>query len=109
MVSPVSGTVQNLVTSKEIGSNYFVWAHGDGDKLVTASPALLVGIFCNATFTGATNVEDGATDAGTVVITLPNGFAAGTYYDLHSIKMDDGIFIDDGSSAGTMVVLWRYQ
>ena len=98
----------NPVTNFPGGCEYTVWAHGDGDTLITASPAILCGVFCNVQVTGASTVEDGSTAAGTVVVTIPNGMTVGTYYEL-GCKMDDGIFIDDGSSAGTVVILWRYQ
>lgn len=90
-------------------TNYLVWAHGDGDTLVTDEPALLFGIFCNVQLTGATVIKNGVDASGEAVITLPSGMTVGTFYELPGIKMNDGIFIDDGSSAGTVVLCWGLE
>lgn len=90
-------------------TNYAVWAHGDGDTLVTNQPALLYGIFCNVQLTGATVVKNGVDASGEAVITLPSGMAVGTFYELPGIKMNEGIFIDDGSTAGDVILCWRLE
>jgi hypothetical protein len=116
-ISDAFANERNTGTANQYGvgvdeCEYFAWAHGDGDTLVTGSDttgALVFGVLVTDTITGATNIEDGATDAGVVVLTVPNSAAIGTFWDLKGAKFDDGIFIDDGSSAGSLIILWRPQ
>ena len=105
---------RNVGSSNQYGvsvpeCNYTVWAHGDGDTVVSSVPALLFGIFCNTAITGASVVKNGTDATGDAVVTIPDSMAIGTYYELPGIKMNAGIFIDDASSAGDVVVLWRAQ
>jgi hypothetical protein len=88
-------------------SDYFIWAHGDGDVTVATGECKLVSIICNTQLSGATVILDGTSAAGTAVLTLPDGMTAGTIYDLHDMRMTTGIFIDDGSSAGDIVLIWK--
>lgn len=90
-------------------TNYTVWAHGDGDTLVTDQAALLFGIFCNTQLTGATVVKNGSNASGEAVVTLPSGMTVGTFYELPGVKMNEGIFVDDGSSAGEVILFWRLE
>ena len=88
--------------------NYTSWAHGDGDTIVTSSPALLFGILVNVAITGEVTVRDGTT-AGGVLIQSTGAAAVNTFFDYKGIKLDDGIFLDDAASAGNVIVMWRAQ
>ena len=108
---------RNAGTSNQYGvgvdeCSYHAWATATGDELITGSNttgSLVFGVLVTVAVTGTINIEDGATDAGTVVLTIPTGAAVGTFWDLKGCKFDDGIFIDDASTVGSIIVLWRAQ
>ena len=85
------------------------WAHGDGDTVIVSEPALLYGVFCNVQLTGASIIKNGVDASGETKVTLPSGMTAGTLYELPGIKMPDGIFVDDGSSAGEVLICWSLE
>lgn len=106
---------RNIGTSNEYGVgvgeyNYTSWAHGDGDTIITSSPALLLGVFVNAALTGDVAVRDGTTASGTLILT--SGSTVNTFYGMPGnspIKLNSGIFLDDNATAGNVLVVWRPQ
>ncbi|HDO20199.1 MAG TPA: hypothetical protein ENG81_01570 [Candidatus Bathyarchaeota archaeon] len=77
----------------------------DADVVVTASPALLLGIYVNVVLsTHVVEVKNGADSQ----LTLPVDLAAGTKIDCHSAVFDTNITIESNDSAtGKIVVFWR--
>ena len=105
---------RNAGTSNQYGvgvdeCNYHAWATATGDEQVSAAPALVFGVLVTVAITGTINIEDGTDDTGTVVLTIPTTTAVGTFFDLKGAKFNTGIFIDDASTVGSIVVLWRPQ
>jgi hypothetical protein len=109
---------RNVGTSNEYGvsvpeCNYHVWAHGDGDVTVSAVPALLLGVLVTVDIAGTTaKVLDGTADiaaGGTLVLSIPAGITAGTFYEMPGAKLNDGIFIEDDATGGGLIVFWRAQ
>lgn len=89
---------------------YHAWATADNDVQVSADPALVFGVLVTvATAGGVINIEDGTDDTGTVVLSIPASTAIGAFFDLKGAKFNTGVFIDDASSSGSVVVFWRKQ
>ena len=89
--------------------NYDAWVTATGDAIISAVPALVFGVLVTVTTSGAIEVRDGTTAAGTLVLTIPTGATAGTFYELKGAKFNTGVFIDDASTAGSLTVLSRPQ
>lgn len=89
--------------------NYHPFATADNDTIITSSPALLFGVLVTAATTGAIEIRDGTTAAGALVLTIPTGTAIGTFFEMKGGKCNDGLFIDDASTVGSLNVMWRDQ
>ena len=77
----------------------------DADVVVTASPAVLLGVYVNVVMSAhAALIKDNATTK----LTLPASTAAGTKIDCHSGAFATNITVEsDNSGTGTITVFWR--
>ena len=77
----------------------------DADVTVTASPAVLLGIYINTVLsTHVQNIKDGSTTK----IVLPVDMAAGSKIDCHSAKFATSIVVNgDNAATGKILVFWR--
>lgn len=89
--------------------NYLAWAHGDGDVIVTANPALLFGVLITSTLTGDFAVRNGQSAAGALLLTTATDAAVANFFQLPGIKCDSGIFIDDNATGGSAIICYRDQ
>lgn len=77
----------------------------DADVVVTAAPAVLLGVYVNVAMSAhAALIKDNATTK----ITLPASTAAGTKIDCHSGLFATNITVESNDSGtGTITVFWR--
>lgn len=99
---------RNIGTSNQYGAsveewNYTIWAHDDGDTIISSAPALLKAVIVVSALTGDVGVRDGTTAAGTLLYT------ASADKDFYGIKCNTGIFADDNATAGSVMFVWRPQ
>jgi hypothetical protein len=90
-------------------SEHTEWAHGDGDVTVTSAAALLFGFTVTSAITGDFALRDGTSASGALVYAAAATLAIGTTVLLPGIKCDDGIFVDDNATGGTISIFWRAQ
>jgi len=77
----------------------------DADVVVTASPALLLGVYV---LIGMSAHDAIIKDSTTAVITLPASTAAGTQIDCKGTTFATNITVEsDNSGTGTLLVFWR--
>jgi hypothetical protein len=104
---------RNVGTSNEYNASVpecnYASVTADTD-ISTSAASLLLGVLVTAdTATNVIEIRDAtAAGAGTVVVSIPSGTTAGTFYDLKGAKLNTGIFADF-TGTGTIVVLWRPQ
>lgn len=77
----------------------------DADVVVTASPAVLLGVYVNVAMSAHAALLK---DAATTKLTLPASTAAGTKIDCHSGLFSSNITVESNDSGtGTITVFWR--
>lgn len=77
----------------------------DADVVVTASPALLLGVYVIVGMSAHAAIIK---DSATAIITLPASTAAGTQIDCKGATFATNITVEsDNSGTGTLLVFWR--
>lgn len=100
---PVSMTKKALSTDRCNGT--VVDVATNSTSVTSGAKAALLGIYVNtAIATEAVGLHDGT--AGTELITLPIGLAAGTKIDFNGIEFNSGIFVESTNATGSITVEW---
>ena len=86
-------------------------AVGVDTDVSTSGPGLVFGVLVTVAFSGTTMAlrDANSAGAGTVVLTIPDGAAIGTFWDLKGAKFNTGIYADFTGTTGDAVILWRGQ
>lgn len=104
-VSAQSDSVGNLKCAQGPCTMTVVDLATDADVVVTASPAVLLGVYVNVVMSAHAALIK---DATVTKLTLPASTAAGTKIDCHSGKFASNITVESNDSGtGTITVFWR--
>lgn len=98
--------VNDSITNYPIGCNMTVVDLAtDADVVVTAAPALLLGVYVNVVMSAHDALIK---DSTTTKLTLPASTAAGTKIDCHGGTFVINITVESNDLAtGTLVIFWR--
>lgn len=104
-VSAQSDAVGNLKIAQAPCNVTIVDLVTDTDVVVTASPAVLLGVRVNTVMSAHVALIK---DSATTVISLPASTAAGTHVDCFSGKFATNITVESNDAAtGTLAIFWR--